>query len=585
MKTYESKQLYLRLLRTLKPYWLLFTIGIVSTVILAMTQPAIAAMMKPLLDGAFVEKNQDFIFWMPIVLVALFSLRGLASFASSMALAWVSSKIVMDFRVKMFDRVLSLPTEYFDNNPVGKIISKFTNDVTQVTASATMVLITMVRDSVQVIGLVAWMLYIDWKLSLLLFALIPIIAVVVFFIGKRLRVLNKYLQNSFGDLNHVLGESIRGQKEVKIFGGQNYEKKRLYDTANWVRRYQMKLQGASALSVPIVEIVSAFLMGLIVYLSTHRIEANQMTVGSFMSFIAALGLLLTPIRRLTKVNEPLQRSLAAAESVFGLIDMKGEIDNVEKKSNAPIDVFQGHIQFNNISFQYATAKKAAIKQLTLEIKPNQTIAFVGASGSGKTTLAHLLPRLYDINKGSILIDGNNIAEIPLSTLRHNIALVSQDVTLFNDTVTANITYGRSGEINQDELMKAVRAANTESFINEMPEGMLTELGEGGVRLSGGQRQRLAIARALYKDVPILILDEATSALDNESEKLVQIALENLKKNRTTIMIAHRLSTIENADQIVVMEQGEIVEMGTHHELLAQQGHYTNLYQTQYEQHK
>lgn len=545
---------------------------------MAITQPAIAAMMQPLLDGAFVEKDKDFIFWMPFVLIALFTFRGLTSFISNIAFAWVSSKVVMDFRVAMFNRVISLPTKYFDNHSVGKIISKFTNDVTQVTDSATTVLITIVRDSVQVIGLIGWMLYINWILSLSIFALIPIIALVIFYIGKRLRYVSLLLQGSFGDLNHVLGEAIRGQKEVKIFGGQDYEKKRLHHAANWVRRYQMKFQAASAISLPIVEVVSAIVMGFIIYFSANQIDSNEMTVGSFMSFIAALGLLLTPIKRLTKVNEPLQRSLAAAESVFGLIDMQSEKDSATK----PITTrFQGHIQFQTVCFQYVNSEKPAINNLNLEVKPNQTIALVGSSGSGKTTLANLLPRLYDINQGSILIDGHNIAEIPLADLRRNIALVSQDVTLFNDTVAANITYGTTEPIDDNKLAETIQAANAKDFIDNMTQGIQTELGEDGVRLSGGQRQRIAIARALYKDTPILILDEATSALDNESEKRVQAALENLKRNRTTIIIAHRLSTVEQADNIIVMDQGEIVEMGKHSELLERNGQYARLYNNQF----
>lgn len=573
----NNKNLYLRLLSQLKPYRGLFIVGVLATIALAITQPAIAAMMKPLLDGAFVEKNEDYIFWMPIILIALFSVRGLTSFASTMAFAWVSSKVVMDLRLAMFERVVTQKTAFFDSNAVGRIISKFTNDVSRVTASATTVLVTLVRDSVQVLGLVGWMFYLDWKLSLILFAFVPVVAAVVFVIGKRLRAASSKSQETFGNLNHVLGEAIRGHKEVKMFGGQNYERKRMKEVANWVRRYQMKFQTASSISIPIVEMISAFVMAYIIYLSTNRIEAEQMTVGTFMSFFAALGLLLAPIKRLTKVNEPLQTSLAAAESVFGLIDTVGEKE--QQTVNKDL-VLKGNIEFDSVLFKYDSAETHAIHQLSLNVEANQTVALVGSSGSGKTTIANLLPRLYELNEGEIRIDGLNIADISLADLRRNIALVSQDVTLFNGTLATNIAYGED-VIDEEKLNAAVKSANAKVFIDEMPDGLETDIGEDGVKLSGGQRQRIAIARALYKDAPILILDEATSALDNESEKLVQAALENLKKNRTTLIIAHRLSTIENADKIIVMAKGEIIEAGTHTELLEQNGQYANLYQNQF----
>lgn len=573
----NNKNLYLRLLRQLKPYRSLFIVGVLATIALAVTQPAIAAMMKPLLDGAFVEKNEDYIFWMPIVLLGLFSLRGLTSFASTMAFAWVSSKVVMDLRLAMFDRVITQKTAFFDTHAVGKIISKFTNDVSQVTASATIVLVTLVRDTVQVIGLVGWMIYLDWRLSLILFAFVPVIAAVVYLIGKRLRAASNSSQESFGNMNHVLGEAIRGHKEVKIFGAQDYERQRMKEVANWVRRYQMKFQTASSLSIPVVEMISALVMAFIIYLSTNRIGAEEMSVGTFMSFFAALGLLLAPIKRLTKVNEPLQTSLAAAESVFGLIDTVGEKDQQSMGKNV---VLKGEIEFDNVVFQYDEADKPAINGLSLIIEANQSVALVGSSGSGKTTVANLLPRLYDIQAGAIRIDGINITELTLSDLRRNIALVSQDVTLFNGTLAENIAYGED-VIDDARVNAAIESANAKVFIEDMPDGLATEIGEDGVKLSGGQRQRIAIARALYKNAPILILDEATSALDNESEKLVQAALENLKRNRTTLIIAHRLSTIENADKIIVMAKGEIVEAGTHTELLKNNHQYANLYNNQF----
>jgi len=573
----SNKKLYFRLLSQLKPYRAVFAIGIIATILLAITQPAIAAMMKPLLDGAFVEKDQTYIFWMPIFLLLLFTVRAITTFISGVSFAWISSKVVMDLRMQMFNRVITQKTAYFDNNAVGRIISKFTNDVTQVTESATTVLVTLVRDSVQLMGLIAWMLYLDWKSTLLVFIIVPMIAAVIYIIGKRLRVQSKNSQDSFGNMNHVLGEAIRGHKELKIFGGQSYEVNRMEDVANWVRRYQMKFTIASSLSIPIVQILSAFVMAAIIYISTHRIESDQMTVGTFMSFFAALGLMLAPIKRIAKINEPMQRSLAAAESVFSLIDLEGER---ESQKEDPSLTLKGKIQFDDVVFQYDGVDSPAINHLSLEVKPFETIALVGSSGSGKTTLANLLPRLYELNSGQILIDDMDIADMALVDLRRNIALVSQDVTLFNAPLLENIAYG-DNHIDEARVKAAIKAANAEDFINEMTDGLNTDIGEDGVKLSGGQRQRIAIARALYKNAPILILDEATSALDNESEKLVQSALENLKQNRTTIIIAHRLSTIESADKIIVMAKGEIVEMGTHNQLLEQDGQYANLYQNQF----
>lgn len=571
----QNSALYFRLLKYVKPYYRFFILGLLATVVMALTQPAVAAMMKPLLDGAFVEKDQFYVTWMPAALVAIFVVRGIATYASNMAFVWVSSRVVYDLRVDMFNRIIRLPTRFYDNNPSGKVISKVIYDVNQVTASATDVLIILVRDSVQVIGLVAWLVYLDWKLSLFIFGMIPVTAGIVYFAGKYLRHNSHELQKSIGDLTQVLGESVRGHKEVKIYGGQEYERGRFTEIANWARRYQVKFKSVASISVPVVEVYGSLILALVIYQATNRVGEDSISVGTFMSFFIALGLLFDPIKRLTKVNEPLQQGLAAAESVFDLIDQDAETDAGDKPVASPKQA--GSIDFQQVSFQYQNTQKPAIQQFNLSIQPNQTIALVGASGSGKSTLASLLPRLYELENGKILIDGQDIKALSLVSLRQQIALVSQDVTLFNTTVAANIAYGSPEPIDHQRLQAAAEAANASGFIQELSDAYETDIGDNGVRLSGGQRQRLVIARALYKDSPILILDEATSALDNESEKLVQEAIDNLKKNRTTIIIAHRLSTIENADLIVVMQKGEMVEQGTHETLLQQDGHYARLY--------
>ena len=576
---YDNRVLLVRLLGYVRNYLGIFLLGVVATVAMAVTQPAIAAMLKPLLDGAFIDKDPLYIRWVPIGLVALFFLRGVTSFVSVMAFAWLSSKVVLDFRIVMFEKTLRLPARFYDEHVVGKLISKFTNDVTQVTASATDALLIIVRDSVQVVGLILWLMYLDWRLSLSILAIIPVIYGVVVVAGRRLRAVSLKLQWAFGDLTHILGESLRGHKEVKIYGGQDYERKRFFFHANWVRRYQVKFRSTGALSVPVVEFLSAILMAIIIAMSTRAIQHDEMTAGDFMSFFAALALLLSPIKRLTKVNEPLQRSLAAAQSVFGLIDEAAERDAAPRRRVR----LAGNIELSDVVFSYPQAGKPAINGLSLSVAANETVALVGASGSGKTTLAALIPRLYDIDAGHIRIDGRDLCDIALADLRDNIALVSQEVTLFNDTVTANVTYGSAGPVDAQRLHSVLAAAHAGDFVAEMPQGVDTLMGDNGVRLSGGQRQRIAIARALYKDAPILILDEATSALDSESERQVQAALDNLMRDRTTLIIAHRLSTIEKADRVVVLRRGAIVEMGSPTELLAAGGHYAKLYRTQFKQ--
>ncbi|MCF6235691.1 MAG: lipid A export permease/ATP-binding protein MsbA [Gammaproteobacteria bacterium] len=572
----NSKALYLRLMSYVRVYWRIFIVALIATAITGLSDPAIAAMMKPLIDGSFVERDPDYIVWVPLAFIALFMIRGISTYLSTIALAWVANKVVLDLRKEMFAKLLVLPSDYYANTNSGSLISKFTYDVNQVSSAATLVLVVLVRDSLAIIGLLGVMLYFDWQLTLIFFLIIPVIAIVIKVVSKRMRKLSHLLQNSMGNLTHILEETIKAQRVVKVFGGHNYENKRFKATANWLRRYEMKIKGASALSVPVVQFVGILALAVIIYIAS----ANQeVTAGSFLSFLAAMAMLFSPIKRLTSINEHLQRGLAAANSIFAFIDEFPEPDNGTKK----IKNVTGKIEFKNIHLKYKASEESALNNINLLIQAGETVALVGQSGSGKSSLANLIPRLYLPTDGQILLDDTPIESLQLDCLRSNISIVTQDVILFNDTIEANIAYGSSSGSSKKEILAAAKAAHTMEFIEKLPEGIKTLVGENGVRLSGGQRQRIAIARALLKNAPILILDEATSALDNESERHVQAALEAAKQGRTTLIIAHRLSTIEQADKIVVMKQGKIIETGTHQTLLNKKGAYSKLYTLQFEQ--
>ncbi|MCB1924832.1 MAG: lipid A export permease/ATP-binding protein MsbA [Gammaproteobacteria bacterium] len=574
-----SKELYLRLLQHVRPYWRQFAVGLVFIILLALTEPAIPYLLKPLLDGTFVERDPEFLLWSPIVLLVLFMARGLFTLASQSAFAWVSGRLVFDLRKRMFDRILDLPTAYYDATSTGAVINKVTHNVTQVTAAATKVLMVIVRDSVIVVGLVAYLLYLNWRFSLLVFVLLPVLVFAVRLIAKRLRVLSRSIQSSMGDITHVLGEAVRGHKVIKVFGGQAAERERFLRAANWIRRYQFKTKIADAASEPLVEFIAAVMIAILIYVGTGQLGHEPMSVGEFVSFLAALGLLFPPIKRLVGVNQPLQSGLAGAESVFELVDQAPENDT---GSHELADV-RGDLRFDDVWFRYANADEDALRGVSLHIAPGKTTALVGASGSGKTTIAALVPRFYDVSAGRVLLDDIDIRELRLAGLRRQISYVGQESVLFNDSVAANIGYGGDASVSREALEAAARAAYALDFIRDLPQGFDTVVGEDGVLLSGGQRQRIAIARALLKDAPVLILDEATSALDTESERYVQAALQNLTRNRTTLVIAHRLSTIVHADEILVIHQGQVVERGTHDELLALGGQYSLLYQTQFEQ--
>lgn len=570
-------QLYLRLLNYVKPYWRIFAISLVATAVVASTEALVPALMKPMLDGTFVHKDQSMMRMVPFIILLIFFVRGVATFVSAYASNWLANQLVMDLRSEMFSKLLSLPTRYYDDHATGNLISKLTYDVTQVTGAATDVVTILVRDSIVMTGLLGWLFYLNWKLTLLSLLMAPVISFVIRVSNKRMRNNSRDTLQSTGNMVQVIEESISAHKVVKLFGGQKYEDHRFNDQTNWVRRHAMKQAVSSAANVPIVQMTIALALAAVVYLATLQSNADEVTVGGFVSFIMAMLMLSAPLKRLTGVSESLQRGLAASESVFSLLDTDSEIDN----GSQTIDRSRGELIFNNVSFHYSADIKPALENISLHVQAGETIALVGASGGGKTTLANLVPRFYTPSSGSILLDGHNITDLTLNSLRANIALVSQEVVLFNDTVAANIAYGQMREVSEEEIIAAARAAHALDFISEWPDGFKTIVGERGVKLSGGQRQRIAIARAILKNAPILILDEATSALDSESERHVQAALETLMQGRTTLVIAHRLSTIEKADRIVVLQKGEIAEIGTHSELLAKHGIYARLHSIQF----
>jgi subfamily B ATP-binding cassette protein MsbA len=569
--------LYLRLLSHVRPYWRVFALGILGMVMVAATEPALPALMKPLIEGTFIEKDPVLIRWMPVLIVLLFALRGAAAYVAAYSLGWVGYRLVTDLRNAMFAKLLALPARYYDEQPSGVLVSKLTFDVTQVTQAATSALTIVFRDTLAIVGLLAYLLWLNWRLTLFALVMGPLIVAVVRVLSARLRASSREVQNAMGYITQVIEEAIGGHKVVKLFAGQDYEKRRFGEEANRVRRHLMKQVSAVAASAPIVQLIAAVALAIIVWYAMLQSSVEQLSVGEFAAFVAGMLLLTAPLKRVTDINEYLQKGLAAAESVFRLIDQEAEPDH----GTVAIGRARGDLRFENVSVAYGDAGRLALDSINLAIRPGETVALVGASGAGKTTLANLVPRFYRPSSGRVLLDGHDLETLTLASLRANIALVSQEVVLFNDTVAANIAYGSMNGAAERDIVAAAEAAHAMEFIRELPQGLATLVGENGLKLSGGQRQRLAIARALLKNAPVLVLDEATSALDTESERHVQAALEALMRGRTTLVIAHRLSTVEKADRIVALERGRIAETGTHRELLALGGIYAKLYSTQF----
>ena len=573
----DGRALYARLLKHVWPYRAALFAAIAAMIVGGLADAALVKLTGPLVNELFVNRNRELAFLIPLGVVAVFLVSGLASFTSGYLNQWVNNKVILDLRAAMFANVLRLPPAYFDEVPTARLVARFTHDVAQIASASTSVLATLVRDTVTIAALLAILLWSNWKLTLITFVVIPPIALAVRYFSGRLRDTSRASQRAMGGIAEVLDESITNQRVVRVFGGQEYESGRFAKAAQLIRRHNMKQAAAAAATVPVTQFLVACAVAAIIYFAAELAFTGQTDVGRFVEFIAATGMLLQPLKRLTGVNEHLQRGLAACESVFGLVDEKPEDD----RGTVVLERAKGAVRLEDVALAYRPDAPPALAGITLDIAPGETVALVGASGSGKSSLIHLLPRFYHPTAGRITLDGHPLEELTLASLRRQIALVSQNVVLFNDTVAANIAYGHREHATEADILRAAEAAHAMEFIAGFPEGLATQIGENGAKLSGGQRQRIAIARAILKDAPILLLDEATSALDTESERAVQAALETLMRGRTTIVIAHRLSTVESADRIVVLAHGRIVETGAHAELLAAGGVYAGLHRLQF----
>lgn len=570
-------QIYRRLISYVLIHWRVAALAVVGMLITGASEAGFAWLIKPMLDSGFVERDPATLRLIPLGVLGIFLVRGISSFAAQYGTAWVSRRVIAQLRGEVFARLLTLPRRYFDDVSSGMLLSRLTYNVEQVAQAGTNAMVIIIRDTATVVFLLAYMAWLSVSLTLTFMLLGPVVIAVVLYVSKRFRRLSHTIQQSVGSIAYVAEEAIEGSDEVRMHGAQAVERER-FEAANRRNTEQfMKFASTQALSTPVVQFCAALALSIVVWLATLQGSVTTVSVGTFVSFITAMMLLLQPLKRLTRVHAEIQRGIAAGESIFEIIDEPPEPDT---GGYAPARV-EGSLCFDDVSFRYASGADSVLDGINLDIPAGETVAIVGRSGSGKTTLVNLLPRFYQPSAGEIRLDGVSLSDYRLDALRRQLALVGQQVVLFNTSVAENIAYGQDPMPSRESIMAAAEAANARTFIEALPAGFDTLIGADGVQLSGGQRQRLAIARALLKDAPVLILDEATSALDSESEQHIQSALERLIRGRTTLVIAHRLSTIERADRIVVLDAGRVVEQGTHRELIARGGHYAALHRLQF----